>query len=255
MTALAQIDGLRVSYRRRDVVVEALKGVSLSIAKGERLAIIGESGSGKSTLALALAGLLPAGAGVDGRIEWPGLAHAPRSGVDIGFVFQDPTASLDPVMTVGAQVAEVASVHLGLGRRAALGTAAGLFARVGLQASMVDAYPHQLSGGQKQRVGIAAAIAARPALLIADEPTSALDTIVQAEIIRLIRSLCEDDGMALLLISHDIALAAGIAERIIVLRHGAMVESGAVADIVGRPRTHYARALVDACLASGGTGQ
>lgn len=246
MTPLSKIDAISVTYSRSGRAVEALKGVSLAIGKSEQIAIIGESGSGKSTLALALAGLLPTTAEVRGSIGWPGLGHDPRSGADIGFVFQDPGASLDPVMRVGAQVAEVAAVHLGLDRAAARSAAGELFARVGLAPSMLDAYPHQLSGGQKQRVAIAAAIAGRPALLIADEPTSALDTIVQAGIMRLIRNLAANDGLALLLISHDIALVAGIAERIAVLRHGEIIEIGATADIFHRPTTDYTRALLAA---------
>jgi peptide/nickel transport system ATP-binding protein len=246
VTLLSKIDALSVTYSRSGHAVEALKGINLALGESERIAIIGESGSGKSTLALALAGLLPATAEVRGSITWPGLGHAPRSGADIGFVFQDPGASLDPVVRVGAQVAEVAAVHLGPDRPAARSAAGELFARVGLPASTLDAYPHQLSGGQKQRVAIAAAIAGRPALLIADEPTSALDTIVQAEIMRLIRDLAAGDGMALLLISHDIALAAGIAERIAVLRHGEIIEIGATADIVHRPTENYTRALLAA---------
>jgi peptide/nickel transport system ATP-binding protein len=204
---------LRVRYRSA-AGAEALRGVDFNLGAGERMAVIGESGSGKSTLALAVAGLLPSDAEISGSLEWPGYSQPPRSGKDIGFVFQDPAASLDPVMTVGRQVAEVAEVHLGLDRRGALDHAAELFARVHLPdpEKMLGAYPHQLSGGQKQRVGIAAAIAAEPALLIADEPTSALDTIVQAEIVRLIDALVRDTGMSLLIVSHDIALAATIAE-------------------------------------------
>ena len=166
----------------------ALDGISLDLGEGERLAVIGESGSGKSTLALAIAGLLPSTAHVSGQIEWPGLGRQPVSGRDIGFVFQDPGASLDPVMQVGAQIAEVVRAHLGFGRGAAHDKAVELIGRVQLPdpATLASAYPHQLSGGQRQRIAIAAAIAAGPKLLIADEPTSALDTIVQAEIVALI---------------------------------------------------------------------
>ena len=172
----------------------------------------------------------------------------PRHGRDIGFVFQDPAASLDPVLTVGEQVAEVARTHFGFGWRDAYARAADLLGRVRLPdpQGALSAYPHQLSGGQKQRVGIAAAIAARPKLLIADEATSALDTIVQAEIVALLRRLTEEDGMTLLFISHDIALAAGLADRIAVFRHGAMVELGPAAQVTEAPRDPYTRSLLDA---------
>jgi len=271
VTALLSIRDLSVSYRRDDAEVAALKGVNLDVEAGEKLAIIGESGSGKSALALAIAGLLPGTSEIGGSIEWkqPNL-QSPRSGRteggakdrqpnainsctlgrDIGFVFQDPSSSLDPVMPVGKQIAEVARTHLDLGWSRSLARAKTLLERVRLSdpEAALRAYPHQLSGGQKQRVAIAAAIAAGPKLLIADEATSALDTIVQAEIVTLIRRLVAEDRMTLLFISHDIALAATLAERIAVLRHGDLVEVGETRQIVEVPRHAYTRALLDAHL-------
>ncbi|WP_181170959.1 ABC transporter ATP-binding protein [Mesorhizobium sp. B2-1-3] len=172
----------------------------------------------------------------------------PLLGRDIGFIFQDPSASLDPVMTVGKQIAEVSRTHLGLTWPQAYAKAKDLLERVRLPDpdSALRAYPHQLSGGQKQRVAIAAAIAAGPRLLIADEATSALDTIVQAEIVALIRRLVEEDGMTLLFISHDIALAAELADRIAVFRHGELIELGATQQIVSAPTEAYTRALLEA---------
>ncbi|TPM31960.1 ABC transporter ATP-binding protein [Mesorhizobium sp. B2-3-4] len=172
----------------------------------------------------------------------------PLLGSDIGFIFQDPSASLDPVMTIGKQIAEVTRTHLGLTWSQAYAKAKTLLERVRLPDpdSALHAFPHQLSGGQKQRVAIAAAIAAGPKLLIADEATSALDTIVQAEIVALIRRLVAEDGMTLLFISHDIALAAELAERIAVFRHGQLVELGATAQIINAPAQAYTRALLDA---------
>ncbi|MDX8454862.1 ABC transporter ATP-binding protein [Mesorhizobium sp. VK9D] len=315
MSALLSIRDLSVRYRGDGVA--ALKGVSVDVEAGERLAIIGESGSGKSTLALAVAGLLAASAKIEGRIDWflqagagakappsvlPDIspsrgeigssvagAHlaaskigegadyelisplegemsgrteggaterqrlrpsdkTPIGGRDIGFVFQDPSSSLDPVMPVGKQIAEVARTHLDLSWRDSYAKAATLLERVRLPDATLRAYPHQLSGGQKQRVAIAAAIAAGPKLLIADEATSALDTIVQAEIVALIRRLVAEDGMTLLFISHDIALAATLAERIAVLRHGELVELGDTDQILNAPRHAYTRALLDAHL-------
>ncbi|ESY71271.1 peptide ABC transporter ATPase [Mesorhizobium sp. LNHC252B00] len=175
-------------------------------------------------------------------------SYIPLPGRDIGFVFQDPSASLDPVMTIGKQIAEVARTHLGLTWLQAYAKARHLLERVRLPDpdSALQAFPHQLSGGQKQRVAIAAAIAAGPKLLIADEATSALDTIVQAEIVALIRRLVAEDGMTLLFISHDIALAAELAERIAVFRHGRLVELGTTAQIINAPSQAYTRALLDA---------
>jgi peptide/nickel transport system ATP-binding protein len=243
-TPLVILRGLAVSYAgaRRP----ALAGVDLDIGRGERLAVIGESGSGKSTLALALAGLLPDDATVAGRIDWPGLGHPPRPGRDIGFVFQDAGASLNPVRRVGAQVAEVARAHLGLSRQAARGHALDLFQRVRLPDphAAARAFPHQLSGGQRQRVAIAAAIAAGPTLLIADEPTSALDTIVQAQIVALLDELVAEAGMTLVFITHDIALASGFADRVGVLDRGRLVEAGATERVLAAPRDACTRMLL-----------
>lgn len=265
MTALASIRDLSVTYRRDGIEVTALKNITIDLHAGERLAIIGESGSGKSTLALAIAGLLPLSSKIEGSIEWFSLptldaverrtpkSHSgqnltPLLGRDIGFVFQDPSASLDPLMTIGKQIAEVARTHLGLTWQQAYAKAKTLLGRVRLPDpdSALRAFPHQLSGGQKQRVAIAAAIAAGPKLLIADEATSALDTIVQAEIVALIRRLVAEDGMTLLFISHDIALAAELAERIAVFRHGQLVELGKTAQMIDAPAQAYTRTLLDA---------
>lgn len=247
---LVSVRGLSVAYRRGDR--PALANIDLDIRPGERLAIIGESGSGKSTLALAIAGLLPTTAQIGGRIEWRSFRdqdrHMPEGGRDFGFVFQDSSASLDPVMSIGKQIAEVARTHLGLGWQEAYGRAKSLLDRVRLPdpESVLNAYPHQLSGGQRQRVAIAAAIAAAPHLLIADEATSALDTLVQADIVELVRQLIAEDGMTLLFVSHNIALAAQLADRIAVFRHGEMVELGEAAQIVQRPRHAYTQALLAA---------
>jgi peptide/nickel transport system ATP-binding protein len=243
---LVSIRGLSVIYR--DGNRPALTNIDLDIRSGERLAIIGESGSGKSTLALAIAGLLPASAGISGSIEWPDISGAPLGGRDIGFVFQDSSASLDPVMPIGKQIAEVARTHLGLGWPDAYNRATDLLERARLPnpESALHAYPHQLSGGQRQRVAIAAAIAAAPRLLIADEATSALDTLVQADIVRLVRRLVAEDGVTLLFVSHDIALASQLADRIAVFHHGEMVELGEAAHITQQPRHAYTRTLLAA---------
>lgn len=244
--SLLAVANLTVTYRRDGRNVVALANVSVDVAEGERLAVIGESGSGKSTLALAMAGLLPREAHASGRIVWPGLGARPIAGKDIGFVFQDPSASLDPVLTIGEQIAEVAHAHLGLGWKQSFLHAQGLLERVRLPdpPSLLKAFPHQLSGGQKQRVAIAAAIAAKPKLLIADEATSALDTIVQAEIVALIGEIAAAEAMSLVFITHDIALASGFADRIAVLRGGRQVETGPALDVVTAPRDPYVRMLI-----------
>ncbi|MEP9397628.1 ABC transporter ATP-binding protein [Mesorhizobium sp. KR2-14] len=248
MSVRLAVEKLGVSYRSGGRATEVLKDVSFELRSGERLAVIGESGSGKSTLALAIAALLPQDSRVDGNIRWPQLGRPPANGRDLGFVFQDPSSSLNPVLTVGEQIAEVARAHLGMGWREAYAHAEMLLGRVRLPdpPSALRAFPHQLSGGQRQRVAIAEAIAARPSLLIADEATSALDTIVQAEIVRLIEELVAEDGMSLMFISHDIALASQIADRIAVFRHGRLVEIGEAGQIVDAPREAYTQTLLAA---------
>lgn len=243
---LVAIRGLSVAYHGGNNA--ALTNIDLDIRPGERLAIIGESGSGKSTLALAIAGLLPASAEISGAVEWPALPGPPLGGRDFGFVFQDSSASLDPVMPIGKQIAEVIRTHLRLGWPQAYSRAQDLLARVRLPhpESVLHAYPHQFSGGQRQRAAIAAAIAAAPRLLIADEATSALDTLVQADIVRLVRRLVAEDGMTLLFVSHDIALASQLADRIAVFRHGEMVELGDAVQVARQPRHAYTRALLTA---------
>ena len=242
MSSLVRLEKLSVSYGSEP----ALENIDLDIGKGETLAIIGESGSGKSTLALALASLLPGNARLSGNFHW--ADGKPRPGRDIGFVFQDPASSFDPLMTVGAQLVETIRAHAKIDRLAAKTKAISLLQRVHIpqpEASFAR-YPHQFSGGQKQRIAIALAIAASPRLLIADEPTSALDTIVQKEIVSLLRELVREDGMTLIFVTHDIALASGLADRIAVFRRGKLVELGPARNIVSNPQTDYTKALIAA---------
>ena len=241
---LLQIAGLGVRYA--GAAEPALSGIDLAVFEGERLAIVGESGSGKSTLALAIAGLLPHGTQMEGRIDWPGLGPAPIAGRDIGLVFQDPGSSLNPVLRIGEQVAEVARRHQHLGWPAAYARATDLLAQVRLPEPprLLGAFPHQLSGGQRQRVAIAEAIAADPRLLIADEATSALDTIVQAEIVELLDALVRERGMTLVFVTHDIALAGRFADRIAVFETGRLMEAGPATAVLGQPATAYTASLV-----------
>ncbi|MGO7895911.1 ABC transporter ATP-binding protein [Rhizobium ruizarguesonis] len=244
MSIFCSLRQLSVTYSRGRNA--ALDRVDLDIAAGERLAIIGESGSGKSTLARALAGLLPEGAKVQGELLWPALGHPPHPGRDFGFVFQDPGSSLNPVLTIGEQIAEGARRHLGLSWKRAYIRAEELLGRVRIPQpdKAMRAFPHQLSGGQRQRVAIAAAIAAKPALLIADEATSALDVVVQAEIVGLLDGLVREDGLTLLFITHDIALASGFVDRIAVFRNARLVEAGPVRSVLSAPKSDYTAALI-----------
>ncbi len=249
---LLEVDDLTVAFAGRPVV----DGVSFRLDTGERLGVIGESGSGKTLTALAVLGLAPDAATVTGRVRLAGedvLGRPDRQlarlrGERVSMVFQDPRTALNPVMRVGRQISETLRLHQGLGRRAAAVVAEEWCGRVGLPEPerTVRAYPHQLSGGQRQRVGIAIALASRPALLIADEPTTALDVTVQAEVIALLRGLVDEDATALLFISHDLALVASIADRILVMRNGHVVEHADASAIVERPTEDYTRQLLDA---------
>ena len=243
----------------RDLVIESdgnrvVDGVSFDVPDGTRLGLIGESGSGKSLTALAILGLLPEGAEASGSIIWDdreliGMADrelAALRGDDIGIVFQEPRAALNPIRTVGRQIAESIRIHEGASRREAWQRALGEAERVSLPdpAQLLPRYPHQLSGGQLQRVAIAMALACRPRLLIADEPTTALDVTIQAEILRLLHALVEEDGMSLVFITHDLAVLSQIATHGVVLEHGRVVESAPVRELLTAPRSPVTRGLL-----------
>ncbi|MFN6952925.1 MAG: ABC transporter ATP-binding protein [Albidovulum sp.] len=230
-----------------------LSGVSFDLAEGETFGLVGESGSGKSMTALALMGLLPHGAAVSGQAQFRGrnlLALPERTmtglrGKDIGMIFQEPMTALNPMKTIGDQVAETLLVHRAAGKSAARDLAREKLARVGLPEDRfpLSLYPHELSGGQRQRVAIAMAIALRPRLLIADEPTTALDVTTQAQILDLLKGLTRDEGMALMLITHDLAVVAGMASHVAVMNGGRIVEAGAT-EALFRERAHdYTRRL------------
>lgn len=248
-----------MSLEVTDLVVEiggrrVVDGVSFAVADGERFGLIGESGSGKSLTALALLGLLPDGATTSGSIRWNGMELvgmpdrrlAELRGDDIGMVFQEPRTALNPIRTVGRQIAESVRIHERLGRREARERAIAEAARVRLPEpeSIVDRYPHQLSGGQRQRVSIAMALACRPRLLIADEPTTALDVTIQAEVLALLLSLVEEQGMSLVFITHDLAVLSQVATHAIVLEHGRVVEQAPVATLLSTPSSPISQALL-----------
>ncbi|MFP1644426.1 ABC transporter ATP-binding protein [Pontitalea aquivivens] len=230
-----------------------LSEISLTIAPGETLGVVGESGSGKSMTALAAIGLLPQGARAAGRVvlegqdllSLPERALCALRGNRIGMIFQEPMTALNPLMTIGDQVAETLRVHKAMPRTGALAIARDRLDRVGLPESRfpLTLYPHELSGGQRQRVAIALAIAAGPRLLIADEPTTALDVTTQAQILDLLRDLAAEKGMALMLITHDLAVVAGMANRVAVMKSGRIVETGPT-EALFRTRSHpYTAAL------------
>ncbi|MGW9268950.1 ATP-binding cassette domain-containing protein [Microbacterium sp. NPDC055599] len=242
-----------------DLVVELdgrrlVDGVSFEVPDGARVGLIGESGSGKSLTALAVLGLLPDGATAHGSIRWDGTELiglpdrelARLRGDDIGIVFQEPRTALNPIRTVGRQIAESIRIHQGLGKREARERAIAQAARVRLPdpETIVDRYPHQLSGGQRQRVAIAMALACRPRLLIADEPTTALDVTIQAEILSLLLGLVEAEGMSLVFITHDLAVLAQVATAGVVLEHGRVVEAAPVSTLLSTPASPVTQGLL-----------
>lgn len=254
---ILRVDDLRVSYQIGDREVDAVRGVSLAVRRGEVVAVVGESGSGKSTVARAIMNLLAPNAEIQGgTIDFDGqdLRGLSESrwrdirGRTMGLVPQDPALSLNPVRRVGIQVAEPLVVH-GLSQtRAAKEKAVELLEMAGLTypAERAKQYPHQFSGGMKQRALIAGALAAEPDLLIADEPTSALDVTVQKQILDHLDRLCEEFGTAILLITHDLGMAAERADTVVVMRHGEVVDHGPAREVMSRPTHEYTRALIDA---------
>ncbi|MGW4841920.1 ATP-binding cassette domain-containing protein [Nocardia brasiliensis] len=253
---LLKVTGLTVEIGDR-VLLDA---VDFEMAAGGRLGLIGVSGSGKSLLALAIMGLLPEEARVRGSItldgvELLGLNDRRLSkirGSRMAMVFQEPLSALNPLMRVGRQIAEPLRLHQKMGRRAADAATIELAARVGLPdpAHIVRAFPHQLSGGQRQRVGIAMALAAKPALLIADEPTTALDVTVQAEILALLADLVSEEGSALLFITHDLAVLAQVTQRVLVLGEGRVLADGDLAQTLRESQHPYLRTLLELARAS-----
>ena len=245
---MLEVDNLTVSLPGAGQV---LCGVSLALARGGSLGLVGESGSGKSMTALAILGLLPPGAVTGGRVALDGqnlLTAGEDSlcairGRRIGMVFQEPMTALNPLMSIGRQVAEPLRWHLKLSRAEADARARALLDRVGLGAIAPSRYPHQLSGGQRQRAGIAMALACGPDLLIADEPTTALDVTVQAQVLDLLADLAEERGMALLLITHDLGVVSETVQHLLVMYAGRVVEQGATASVFARMAHPYTRAL------------
>ena len=250
---MLQVNSLQVALPGPRGMARALRGIDLALSRGDTVGLIGESGCGKSMTALALMGLLPDGARVSGSIRFDGqeLVGLPDAelcklrGRRMVMIFQEPMTALNPLHTVGAQVAEPLRQHLGMGAREARAEALRLLEQVRLPQARqrLDAYPHQLSGGQRQRVMIAAALACGPDLLIADEPTTALDVTIQRDILDLIAELVAASHMALLLISHDLGVMAQNVQRVMVMYGGSIVESGPTTSVFARLAHPYTQGL------------
>jgi peptide/nickel transport system ATP-binding protein len=255
---LLEIQNLRVTLQTDAGPLHAVRGIDLSLERGETLCLVGESGCGKSMTALAIMGLLPRGARLSaGRLALSGTdltqlgerrMHKLR-GRQMGMVFQDPGTALNPVYTVGSQTASVWRRHFGGTRTAARERAVELLEKVGIHgaAARMSQYPHQLSGGLRQRIMIAMALIAQPALLLADEPTTALDVTVQARVLNLLRGLQRELGIGLLLITHDLGIVAAMADRVAVMYAGEVVETGPAQAILARPSHPYTQRLM-ACV-------
>jgi len=256
------VDRLTIDLAGRTSQPGLVQEVSFSVAQGRSLALIGESGCGKTLTAMAILGLLPPELRVTGgeiRFGGENLLTASRRrlrrirGGPIGMVFQDPMSSLDPTMTVGDQIGESRRLHLGESRRESRAKARELLDRVGIAnaARRVDVYPFEMSGGMQQRVMIAAAIACEPKLVIADEPTTALDVTIQAEILELLRSLQDDMGLSVLLVTHDLGVVADFCDDVVVMYAGHVVEKTAVEPLFAQPQHPYTRALLDSVPQTG----
>lgn len=264
---MLDVRDLAVEFRTRQGVVRAVDGLSFTLDRAQTLAILGESGSGKSATALAIMGLLPKPAGhtVGGEVRFQGkdlVRASPRElrrvrGDQIAMIFQDPLSSLNPVFPVGFQIGEMLRRRKGLSRSEAKKAAIELMDRVHIPAAKqrVMSYPFQFSGGMRQRVMIAIALAMEPQLVIADEPTTALDVTVQAQIMELLRDLCQAEGMALILITHDLGVASEVADRVAVMYAGRIVETGDVREVYDQPRHPYTLGLIESVPHAGTKGK
>jgi len=253
MSELLRIEGLTVTPAA-DAQRQLVNNVSFALASGKTTCVVGESGSGKSLTALSVMGLLPpALRRQSGHILFQGndlTAYSPAQmrevrGKRIGMIFQEPMTSLNPVLNIGYQIGEPLSVHLGLSGKALKTKVAALLEQVGIPAERASSYPDELSGGQRQRVMIAMSIACEPVMLIADEPTTALDVTVQAQILALLAELKQRMNMGMLFITHDFGVVADIADDVVVMFRGEVVESGPVGEVLGNPQHPYTHALLD----------
>ena len=249
-----EIQGLEVDFPTKDGVVHAVRGIDISLTQGEVLGVVGESGSGKSVTALATMGLLPKSADVRGSIRFQGRELlglkekdlAKMRGTGIAMIFQDPMTSLNPVYTVGWQITEAIQAHQDLNKEQAQARAIELLEMVGIPnpSERVSNYPHEFSGGMRQRAVIAIGMANDPEVILADEPTTALDVTVQAQVLGSLRTALSETGAALLLITHDLGVIAGLADRVLVMYAGRAVETGTAEDVFYRPSMPYTLGLL-----------
>ncbi len=264
--ALLQVRDLRTHFETRSGTIKAVDGVSFTLERGEILGLVGESGSGKSVTGFSLIGLLdPPGRIAGGSITFQGqdLVGLPQAemrklrGKRIAMIFQDPAATLNPVLTIGQQMMMAVQAHGGASQGAALALAERSLTRVGIPdaATRLNAYPDEFSGGMRQRVAIAVALLHEPELIIADEPTTALDVSIQAQILAEMKTLAQESGTALIWISHDLAIVSSLADRVIVLYLGRIMEFGPVADVLRAPLHPYTRGLLDSLPAMADPGQ
>ncbi len=256
MTDLLNVQGLETQFRTREGMVHAVNGVSFRLKEGETLGIVGESGSGKSVSVLSMLRLIPMPPGkiVAGKAMFEGRDLLSASleeirhirGSQISMVFQDPMTSLNPVLTIGRQLAEPSMIHQGLTQKQANDRSTELLSMVGIPnaAQRLDDYPHQFSGGMRQRAMIAMALVCTPQILIADEPTTALDVTIQAQIVELVKSLRDKLGMAIIWITHDLGIIAGLADRVNVMYGGYVVEEAPVKDLYNNPSHPYTMGLL-----------
>ena len=250
-----RVDGLTVSFETEEGALQAVRGTSWEVREGETVVILGESGSGKSVSAHAIAGLLPSNAVLGGTVDFVGrdLLKMNRKEFrkvqahDIGMIFQDPLSSLNPCYTVGDHIAEILRVHTGMRRRAAAARAVEMLdlVRIADPERRARQYPHEMSGGMRQRVMIAMAITLDPKLLIADEPTTALDTTVRGSVLATMQEMRDRLGMGVVLITHDIGVAAAVADRVVVMYGGRVVEYGPAAEVLLEPIHPYTAALLE----------
>ncbi len=246
---------LKTHFFTKQGIAKAVDGVSFSIGRGELVGLVGESGSGKTVTGFSILGLVdPPGRIVGGSVSMDGVdlvglgeaALRPMRGRKVAMIFQDPMMTLNPVLRIDTQMIEAIQAHEAISTSAARERARGALGRVGIASpdERLAAYPHQFSGGMRQRVAIAIALLHDPALIIADEPTTALDVTIQAQILHEVQKLCEESGTALLWITHDLAVIAGLADRILVMYAGRIVEQGRVDDVLDRPLHPYTRGLI-----------
>ncbi len=252
---LLEVKNLRVHYVTDTGDVQAVNGVDLHLKKGEVLGLVGETGAGKTTVALSVMQLVPDPPGIilDGEILFKGrnlIYNSDREnqemrGNGISMIFQDPMTALNPIMTIGQQLAEVVIKHKKLSKKAAMEVAAEMLERVGVTRDRINDYPHQFSGGMKQRAIIAMALLCNPEILIADEPTTALDVTIQAQVLEIIRSLIRENEMSMILITHDLGVVAETCDQVAIMYAGEVVEYGSVWDVYTNPKHPYTRGLFD----------